>query len=345
VTRLLEEHFPQLVDYGFTAQMEQQLDDISNGQVERLPYLQHFYSSATGLDSQVRDREGSIDPRTACTLELSGLGPKVRVGRYGPFLETERDGQTVTASIPADIAPSDVSNELAEQLILQKQTGPQSLGVDPESQLQIFLLNGPFGPYLQVGEVREGEAKPRRVSIPKTRDLTTLNLDDCLSYLALPRTLGSHPETGKVVKAGIGMYGPYVLHEKTYKSLGKEDDVLSIEMPRAVELLSQAKKKVEIVPLKDLGKHPADDQPVGVFEGRYGAYVKHGKVNATIPKDKDPTQMTLEEAIPLLEERAAKGGGKGKASRRKTVGVKAASSSAAPKKKKAAAKKKKPAAD
>jgi len=311
VTRLLEQHFPNLVDLGFTAKMEQQLDDIANGETERLPYLQQFYVGDGGLDQQVKSNEERIDPREACTLILDGLTPKIRVGKFGPYLETEQNGEQVTASLPRDIAPADVTNELAEDLIKKKQAGPQSLGMDADSGLPIFLLSGPFGPYLQLGEVKEGEAKPKRVSIPKNRDASTVTLEDALAYISLPRTLGNHPVTGHVIKAGVGMYGPYVLHEKTYKSLGKEDDVLTVGMDRAVELLSQAKKKVEVAPLKDLGVHPDDGAPVAVYEGRYGAYVKHKKTNATIPKDREATSVTLEEAIGWLAERAAKGTKKG----------------------------------
>lgn len=307
VTQLLKQHFEHLVDYGFTAKMEQILDDISNGEADRIPYLREFYSGDEGLDVLVRAREEKIDPREACTLTLNGLRPKIRVGKFGPYFETEQNGAPVTASIPDDVAPADLSDEFAEKLIEQKQRGPQSLGTDPETGLPIFLIIGPFGPYLQLGEVREGEPKPKRVSVPKNREPSTITLNDALAYLKLPRTLGHHPATGHVVKAGIGRFGPYVQHEKVYKSLGKDDDVLTITLDRAVELLSQARAKAAATPLRDLGPHPKDNEPVQVFEGRYGPYVKHGKVNATIPKDKDPFQITLEEAVDWIAEREAKG--------------------------------------
>jgi len=212
----------------------------------------------------------------------------------------------VTASIPNDVTPADVTSELAEDLIKKKQEGPQALGMDPDSGQPVYLRSGPFGYYIQLGEQTD-ETKPKRVSVPKTRDPQTLALDEALKYLHLPRTLGPHPSTGHIVKAGIGMYGPYVHHEKTYKSLDKTDDILTIEMNRAVELLSQAKVKPVLVPLKDLGKHPDDQESVQIFEGRYGPYVKHGKTNATIPKDRDPQSVELPEALTWLAERAAKG--------------------------------------
>jgi DNA topoisomerase-1 len=314
VTRLLERHFPKLVDLGFTAKMEQQLDDISNGEAQRLPYLEQFFLGDDGLDKQVREHEKSIDPREACTLELDGLEPRIRVGKFGPYLELNQNGATVTASLPSDITPAEVTNELARQLLEQKQQGPQALGIDPDTGLPVYLRTGPFGPYIQLGEQID-DSKPKRVSLPKNRDPQSVTLDEALQYLHLPRTLGHHPQTGHVVKAGIGRFGPYVLHEKTYKSLDKTDDVLTIDLPRAVELLSQAKVKPVLTPLRELGPHPADQQTVAIYEGRYGPYVKHGKTNATIPKDRDPQSLTLDEAVALLAERAAKG--KGAAKRRK----------------------------
>ncbi len=307
VNQLLETYFPKLVDFGFTAKMEQDLDDIASGQGDRLPYLQQFYNGSEGLDAQVKANEEAIDPRLACTLNFDGLTSRIRVGKFGPYIETERDGETVTASIPDSLAPADLTNAIADNLIDLKQRGPQSLGVQPETGLPIFLMVGPFGPYFQLGEMGEDGTKPKRVSLPKTRDPNTITFDDALKYLALPRQLGKHPVTGHVVNAGVGMYGPYVKHEKTFKSLDKTDDVLTITMDRAIELLAQAKTKAVLIPLKELGPHPTDNEPVQIFDGRYGAYVKHGKINATLPKGTDPQAFTLEEAIPLLAERAARG--------------------------------------
>src|SRR5262249_41021788 len=150
-TKLLEEHFQHLVDYGFTAKMEQTLDDISNGEIDRLPYLRDFYSGEEGLDVLVKAREEKIDPREACTLTLNGLQPKVRVGKFGPYFEAQHEGTPVTASIPDDVAPGDLSDEMATKLIELKQRGPQSLGEEPETGLPIYVLVGPFGPYLQIG--------------------------------------------------------------------------------------------------------------------------------------------------------------------------------------------------
>lgn len=351
VTRLLETYFPNLVDLGFTAAMEQTLDDISNGEAERLPYLNRFFLGEEGLDQQVKAQEESIDPRTACTLKLDGLEADVRVGRYGPYLEKQENGENLTASIPEDIAPADLDNEKAEQMIAEKQKGPTSLGMHPEEGLPVYVKSGPFGPYVQLGDQIEGEEKkPKRVGIPKNMEPSSLTLDQALQLLSLPRRLGHHPVTNKVVNAGVGRFGPYVVHDGVYKSFGKQGtaevgdktyDVLTVDLDAAVEMLKDAKKRAAPTPVRVLGKHPEDDADVGIFEGRYGPYVKHGKVNATIPKDREIESVTLEEALDLLAERAAKKGTGRGTKKKKTAAKKKAPKKKAAKKKTAAKKKSK----
>ncbi len=340
VTRLLEKFFPNLVDLQFTAAMEQELDDIAVGEGDRLPYLNHFYRGKEGLDEQVKTKEETIDAREICTLDLDGIESAVRVGRYGPYVTDENVEEPVSASIPENIAPADLTNELAQKLIRQKSEGPKALGMHPEENSPIYKLHGPFGPYLQLGDVTEDGPKPKRVSIPKTVDPDDVDLDLALKYLSLPRFLGEHPETGKKVNAGIGRFGPYVLHDKVYKSLTKDDDVLTIELDRAVELLKQARRRSAPTPIRDLGKHPEDEEQVAIFDGRYGPYVKHGKINATIPKEYEVENVTLEQAVEWLEAKAAKKGVKKKA--KKATKKKTATKKSAAKKttKKAAAKKK-----
>ena len=344
VTRLLEEHFTKLVDYQFTAQMERQLDEVATGQAERLPYLRDFYLGDDGLDHQVKEHEEQIDPRQACTLKLENVSTDIRVGRYGPYVQSlEDDGETVSVSLPNDVAPADVTDELTKTLIEKKKAGPQSLGMHPEEGLPVYVMEGPFGPYLQLGEVTDDGPKPKRVSIPKNVEPTSVDLDKALNYLALPRRLGEHPETGKVVNAGIGRFGPYVVHNKVYKSLGKEIDVLEVDLHTAVELLKTAKPRGPAPPIRELGKHPDDDEVIGVYEGRYGPYVKHKKVFASLPKDCEIGSVTLEEALQWIAEKAAKGGGR-KATRKKAAKKKAARKKTARKKasKKKAAKKSAP---
>lgn len=316
VNRLLETYFPNLVDYGFTADMEQKLDDIASGQQDRKPYLDRFYRGEAGLERQVKTKEEEIDPRAACTLKLDNLSSDVRIGRFGPYFERESDGKRITASIPASIAPADLNEQLATKLIEDKERGPQAVGTDPETGLPIYVKAGPFGPYLQLGDVTEEAPKPKRVGIPNNIDPTAITEEQALALISLPRRLGKHPETDKVVNVGIGRFGPYVLHDKKYGSFdrkthtfeweGKVYDVLNVTMPVAIEMLSRSKTRAAPTPLKDLGEHPEDKKPVQIFEGRYGPYVKHGKINATIPKDRDPQSVTLPEAVSWLKEKAAK---------------------------------------
>ena len=330
VTQLLERHFTKLVDYRFTAEMEQQLDQVASGEAERLPYLERFYRGDDGLDNQVKTNEEKIDPREACTLKLENVGTDIRVGRYGPFIQEEgTDGEKISVSLPNDIAPADVTSELAEELIERKKMGPQSLGMHPDENLPIFVMIGPFGPYLQLGEVVEDGPKPKRVSIPKGINPKEVDLDLALKYLDLPRRLGQHPTTGLVVNAGIGRFGPYVTSNKVFKSLGKDHDVLTVDLETAVELLATAKPRGPAPPLKELGTHPVDGEAIGIYEGRYGMYVKHGKTNATIPKEREIDSVTLEDALEWIAARAGKTATKKKATRKKASKKKAAKKKAA----------------
>ncbi|MCH2210133.1 MAG: type I DNA topoisomerase [Fuerstiella sp.] len=348
VTRLLENHFPNLVDLGFTAGMEQTLDDIAAGNADRLPYLRQFYSGSDGIDEQVRKKESDIDPRQACTLKLHGIDADVRVGRYGPYFEKVDGEEKLTASIPNTVAPSDLSNDLADRLIEEKQKGPTSLGMHPEEGLPVYQLSGPFGPYLQLGEVTEEVPKPKRCSIPNCFDVLNLGLETAIALLALPRRIGHHPVTGKVVNTGIGRFGPYVLHDKVYASFDRKThvkefdgqlyNVLNVTMDVAVDMLKNVKKRAAPTPVREVGKHPDDDAVIGVFEGRYGPYVKHGKINATIPKGHEIDDVTLAEALEWLEEKAAKKGIRKKAAK-KTASKKKKAAKKTSAKKKAAKKK------
>ena len=355
VTKLLENHFPNLVNLGFTAGMEQTLDDIATGTADRLPYLREFYNGSGGLDEQVKQKEGDIDPRVACTLEIDGLDATVRVGRYGPYFEKMNGEEKLTASIPDSIAPADISNEVAQKLIDDKQRGPVALGIHPEEGQAIYLLNGPFGPYLQLGEVTEEAPKPKRCGLPLCFPADEMTLETAVQLLALPRRIGKHPLTNKVVNSGVGRFGPYVTHDKvfasfdrkthTYEYNGEIYNVLNIPMEAAEEMLRNTRKRAAPTALRELGNHPEDQTAVGIYEGKYGPYVKWGKVNATVPKDMDINTVTMEQAVEWLAARAGKTGktaGK-KSAGRKTAAKKTSSDSAAGKKtttKKKAARKK-----
>ena len=273
VTQLLQSHFSQLVDYKFTALMEQQLDEVASGEAERLPYLQRFYHGEEGLDQQVKTKEEGIDPRIACTLNLEHVQPDIRVGKYGPYVQVEQeDGETISVSLPAEIAPADVTDELTSKLIERKKAGPQSLGMHPEEGQPVFVKQGPFGTYLQMGDDPEGEdsPKPKRCSVPKHVEPEDITLDIALKYLALPRKLGKHPDTGNVVNAGLGKFGPYVTSRKdgrqVYKSLGKDHDVLTVDLETAITLLADVKPRGPAPPIRELGKHPEDEEIIGVAD-------------------------------------------------------------------------------
>ena len=319
VTALLEEHFPELVDTSFTAKMENSLDDISTGKEEWLPYLTQFFKGDKGLETLVQQREGDIDPGVSRTVALEGLPCVVRIGRFGAYLETKRvaeDGteELLKATLPQEITPADLDAEKAELILKQKADGPESIGEDPETGEQIYLLFGQYGPYLQRGQVSDETPKPKRTSLPKGVSPESLTLDDALGLLRLPRLLGEHPDGGKV-QAGLGRFGPYVVHdkgkgEKDYRSIKAEDEVLSIGLSRAVELLAIPKKgRGGRTALKDLGTPEGGDEVVQLFDGPYGLYVKQGKVNASLSEGSTADTITLEQAVELLAAKAATGKG------------------------------------
>ena len=305
VTELLERHFPSLVDTRFTAKMEEELDGIAEGDLAWLPYLEEFYRGPTGLETLVAQGETEIDPREASTIRLDDLPASVRIGKFGPFVEYRDGEETVTASIPQGIAPADLSEAEVLRLVKAKAEGPDILGRDPETEEPVLMLVGRFGPYVQLGAATAEGQKPRRASLPKGVDPSSVTIDMALRLLALPRILGKHPQSGKEIQAGIGRYGPYVVHEKDFRSLGPEDDVYTVGLARAVELLAAPKRASRSAePIREVGKHPSDGEPILIFAGRYGPYVKHGSVNASLPKEADPETFTVDAAVPLLAERA-----------------------------------------
>ena len=336
VTALLEEHFPDLVDTSFTARMENTLDEISTGKVQWLPYLNDFFKGEKGLETQVAQREGDIDPGASRTVELEGLPCVVRIGRFGAYLETKRtadDGseELLKATLPQEITPADLDAEKAELILRQKADGPEALGTDPETGEQVYLLFGQYGPYLQRGQVSDDNPKPKRASLPKGVKPEAMTIEEALGLLRLPRQLGEHPDGGRV-EAGLGRFGPYVVHhkgkgEKDYRSLKADDDVLAIGLSRAVELLAMPKRgRGGRTALKDLGTPEGADEAIQLFDGPYGLYVKQGKLNASLPEGTTADTISLEQAVELLAAKAASGKGKAKAAASKTGTRKAAAS-------------------
>ncbi|NET84667.1 MAG: type I DNA topoisomerase [Moorea sp. SIO1F2] len=330
VTNLLEQNFPDLVDTSFTANMERTLDDIANGAAQWLPYLQKFYLGEKGLDNQVKERINEIDPIVARTVELEDLDARVRIGKFGPYVEVNNGNGVLTASIPQDLTPAELNIEQVQVLIQQKMEGPDKLGIHPETGEPIYILNGNYGPYLQLGDVTEDKKKkPKRVSLPKGVKKEDVHLEMAVGLLALPRLLGPHPETGKPVKTAIGRFGPYVVHDqgkegKDYRSLKAEDNVLTITLDRALELLAQPKRtrggsrSKTKKPLRELGVHPKDGEPVNIYQGPYGIYVNHGKVNASLPEGKSMEELTLETALELIAAKASSSKSGSKSSKSKT---------------------------
>jgi DNA topoisomerase-1 len=329
VTQILERHFADLVDYDFTAGMEEALDEIAAGRRPSVPYLREFYRGPKGLEQLVAAQSELLDPESARRIDLGDdLGVAVRIGRYGPYVEVERDGEMLRADVPDDIAPGDLDAETVERLLKQRADGPRSLGDDPHSGKPVFILDGRYGPYVQLGEAEGPKDKPPRASLLKGMRPDQVDLDTALALLSLPRLLGAHPDGGEV-KAGVGRFGPFVLHARSkddtaFRSLKAGDDVLTIDLARALELLAEEKSAGRgrgagsgATVLRDMGEHP-DGGPVQILDGRYGAYIKHGGVNATLPKGTDPAALSMAEAVELLAARAAKGGGKGRKGARAT---------------------------
>jgi DNA topoisomerase-1 len=321
VTRLLRDHFGDYVDLGFTAEMEEILDQISNGEKDWLDFIREFYrgdGKHHGLEHLVEDRgqEIAYPVIDVCADPESGKRIRVRIGRYGPFLqlgETSEDGPR--ASLPEDVAPADLTCEKAVALLKAKAEGPRVLGEDPKTGQKIYVMHGRFGPYVQLGETPEDKKaeKPRRASLGRNFTEDAITLDDALKLLSLPRELGA-ADDGEVIVANVGRFGPYVKHGSEFRSLEADDDVYAITLERAKELLAKEKKSIRrqragAKELRVLGEHPETKAVMKILDGRYGPYVTDGTTNASLPKGTAPEALTIDEAVGLLAARegAAKG--------------------------------------
>ena len=313
VTNLLERHFSHLVDYNFTATMEEALDVIARGEGEREKWLDSFYNGngTPGLKELVSDELlAQIDPRAVSTIPIgtdeTGHEIVVRVGRYGPYAQRE---ESETASLPPDIAPDELTVELALELIKQQSEGPKALGEDPETGLPVYVLTGRFGPYVQLGDQEAGtKKKPKRASLFASQTPDSLVLDDALKLLALPRVLGNDGE-GREVVASPGRFGPYLKRaDGETRSLADEDQLFTVTLAEAEAMFAQPKQRrgrgQAKPPIAELGENPDNGANVRVLDGRFGPYVTDGHVNATVPRGMDPAQLTLDEAVGLLRARA-----------------------------------------
>ncbi|WP_435627952.1 type I DNA topoisomerase [Candidatus Ferrigenium straubiae] len=323
VNKFLTEHFTRYVDYGFTAHLEDELDEISEGKRDWIPVLDEFWKGFNKLLADKKDveRPGTEVLEEACPK--CGKPLSKRLGKRGSFIGC-------TGYPECDYTRSLGGEEEAGE-------ARRELGAHPETKQPVLLLRGPYGHYVQLGEVEEGaKTKPKRVSWPRELPLEQAGLDAALKLLSLPRELGAHPETGKKVIVNIGRFGPYIGHDGKFKSIPKADSIFDIGLERAVELLAQARTGGATV-LRTLGEHPDDKAPIEICSGRYGPYARHGKVNATLPKDMSPDEITLEQALEMIVTKAAKGGA-GKAAKKPAAKKATAAKAKAAAKPKAAAK-------
>jgi DNA topoisomerase I len=318
VVTLLERHFGQLVDYEFTARMEDALDEIARGEAERVPWLRRFYfgDGSNGAEAVSRDRSeekndrglkalvsniGDIDARDVSSFPLAGTDVVVRVGRYGPYLE--RDGQR--ANVPPDMAPDELTPEKAEELFSQP-NGEVVLGTDPVTGHTLVAKAGRYGPYVTEQLPEDSKDKPRTASLLKSMSLDTVTVDDALKLLSLPRVLGELD--GEPVTVQNGRYGPYVKRGSESRSLQNEDEMFTVTLAEAKELLAQPKARgrgagAAAPPLRELGEDPATGKPMLVKDGRFGPYVTDGETNASLRKGDEVPTLTAQRAAELLAER------------------------------------------
>jgi DNA topoisomerase-1 len=320
VTGLLEQHFSKLVDYEFTASMEEDLDKIANGDEDRLNWLTRFFyghDDQPGLQDLAADL-GAIDAQQINTMKM-GENIEIRVGRYGAYLQEGQGDNRKFANIPEGLAPDELTLQKAIEL-LAAPSGERELGVDPSTGLHVIAKSGRFGPYITEvfpEEVREDGKKPRKkkdaptpktASLLSTMTLDTITIDDALKLLSLPRTLGVDSETGEEITVQNGRYGPYLKRGADSRTLTSEDQLFSIDLNEAVEIYKQPKVRrrgVAKPPLKDLGVDPETKKPINIKDGRFGMYVTDGETNATLRRGDTVEAMTIERALELLAGRRA----------------------------------------
>lgn len=332
VTAFLENFFKRYVEYDFTADLEETLDEISNGDVDWKAFLREFWrdfsfnveSVGELRISDVLDeltnalaphifpkKEDGADPRACPSCAAGRLS--LKTGKFGAFIGCSNYPE---CNYTRQLSASDDNAD----------AGDKELGIDPASELAVLLRIGRFGPYIQLGEQdKESKEKPKRAGIPKNWKVEDISLEKALQLLSLPREIGPHPEDGEVIEAGLGRFGPFVKHGKTYANLPSIEDVFEIGLNHAVALIAEKRANPRAgrgsgpKPLKELGAHPANGDPIQVMDGRYGPYVKCGKTNATLPKGVDPQSLTIEQAVALIAEREAKAPSGKKPARKKAA--------------------------
>jgi DNA topoisomerase-1 len=327
LTAFLESFFARYVEYDFTAGLEEQLDRISNNEMAWRDLLRDFWREFTAAVGDIKElrvaqvidaldemlaphlfppRTDGTDPRKCPNCETGRLS--LKLGKFGGFIGCTNYPE---CRYTRQLASGNGANGGPDG-------GMKKLGEDPASGLEVTLRSGRFGPYLQLGEAAAEGEKPKRAGLPKGLAPDDVDLDRALGLLSLPREIGRHPEDGEPIVAGIGRFGPYVQHGKVYSNLTAGDEVLTVGLNRAVTLIEEKRAKgprqrrAGADPGRALGDHPDNGGPIVVKSGRYGPYVSHDGVNATLPSDMTPEAITLEQAVGLLQARAARGGGKKK---------------------------------
>ncbi|MEY4424275.1 MAG: hypothetical protein RLZZ258_1378 [Actinomycetota bacterium] len=316
VTRFLEENFGNLIDYAFTAQMEEDLDRIASGELDRSTWLKKFYFGGEGTEGlrPTVENLGDSDPRAINSIAI-GEGITLRTGKYGPYIEVmgspedegaDENGRRIV-NIPEGLAPDELTPVKAQELIDAPVITDRVMGVDPSTGFNILFKDGRYGPYVTLDD--EHAAKPKTASLFKSMSPETLTLEDAISLLSLPRVIGVDPETGVEITAQNGKFGPYLSKAKDSRSLTSEDQLFSLDLAGALEIFAQPKyggRRTAATPLKEFGEDPASGLPVVAKTGQFGLYVTDGAVNATVPKDENLEEMSADQAFELLAIRREK---------------------------------------
>ncbi len=346
VVGLLEDHFANLVDYGFTASMEDDLDEIASGTEEQIPWLERFYfgehkrgtaqpgrasghslavDGTHGLKEAVSLHLDEIDAREVNSISMAtdaqGREIVVRVGRYGPYLQRGED----RAAVPGDLAPDELTLERAAEM-LEHPSSDRSLGTDPASGKTVLVREGRFGPYVQLGEAAAATDKPRTASLLKTMSVSDITLEQALQILQLPRTVGVDPETGEEIVAANGRFGPFMKRGSETRSLETEAQLFTVTIEEALSVFAAPKQRrygTSAAALRELGVDPESGSAVVLRSGRFGPYVTDGTTNASLRRGDDPDELTLERAAELIADRRAAGPSK-RTTARKAVGAKKA---------------------
>jgi len=350
VTKLLRDHFGDFVETDFTAEMEEDLDEISRGERESIAFLKEFYYGDRKHRGLLRAVEHGAEKADYPVLDLgtdpeSGEPVRIRIGRFGPFVQVAEGGPGRTASLPEDVAPADLTVDRALELVRAKAEGPRTLGIDPATEQNVYVMNGRYGAYVQLGETPEAKGKgkakaekPKRASLQAGMTDSTVTLAEALKLLSLPRVVGLHPDDNEPITTNFGRFGPYVKHGDEFRSLESEDDVFNISFDAALALIRAPKqsRRRPAAQKKVLRELTENGTTLKVLAGRYGPYVTDGTTNASIPKTTSPEALTYAQATELLAARRdaapSPRGGRGRSravkatastgrSRRKAVGA------------------------